>query len=430
MQITFLTMFLGLVAGVSPVAVSVGPGATAVELRLDGAAAGRLLAPPWRGTVDFGADLLPHHLEAVALDSQGHEAGRVEQWINVPGPQANVQFLMEPEVAGRPRQVRLAWASITRSAPLEVKVSLDGRALALDGQSRVQLPLRPPDSATSVLSVEVRFRDGVVARRDLALGRDYDDSVATELTALPIWVDRHARLPPAADLQDWFRDAGGRSVHVDAVDQGAPQLIVVRAPGARERLRPDPTKPIWATAMQVMLPGSGSMSFIWPTSLANSDPQAELFRGTPAQPLDKYSVQFVLAFTSHDDVPPVRLADAVAVAGLQASAVAGPRAVLLLLAPGAQDASRFTGPMVRRYLQAIHVPLLVWSAGSSDAAMQAAWGPIEDITTGTGVRNANRQLAAAVATQSIVWLTGRHLPQDLALAPAAAAVQLAPPPVR
>jgi hypothetical protein len=432
MQIAFLTLFLGLVAGVRPVAVSAGPGVAAVELRLDGAAVGRLAAPSWRGEIDFGRDLLPHHLEALALDAAGREQGRVEQWINVPGPQAKVQFLMDGAAPGEPQHVRLEWASITRSAPIEAKLTLDGRPLHLDGSYQAELPPRPPDSATSVLSAELRFADGVVARRDLALGRDYDDSVATELTALPVWVKQGAEMPPVTALQDWFREAGGQAVRVDAVDQGPPQILLVRDSHVAAKLRPDVRlPPVFAPPdLDIGMPAGGTLGYVWPTPLANQDPLAELFAGVPAQAVSR-PINYILAFTSHSDPPPLRLADAVAAAGLQVSTVTGPRAVVLVLAPGARDESRFTGAMVRRYLAAIHVPLLVWSAGSADAAMQAAWGGgIEDITTGTGVRAAKRQIVAATETQRIVWLNGRHLPQDVALAPGVTAVQLEPPPAR
>jgi hypothetical protein len=428
MQISFLTFFLGLVAGAHPVAVSAGPGVAAVELRLDNGVVARLRAPSWSGQVDLGAALLPHHLEAVALDAKGAEVGLAEQWLNVPGPSAAVDILLDPAPAGQPRRVRLAWRSITRDAPRAVKLTLDGKPLKLDGHYQAELPPRPADSPTAVLSAELRFSDGLVARRDLALGRDYDDSVTTELTGVPVWVRGGAALPPAAGLQDWFRDVSGQAVLVDAVDAGAPQLIVVRDPQVERTLRPYTGI---LRAKQGRMAAGGALSFLWPASRGDggAETKPELFGGSGPLEASSLSIPFLLASTRHADRPPLRFADAVAVAGLQASAIAAPRAVLLALTPGAHDESRFTGPLVRRYLAAIRVPLLVWSVGSPDAAMGAAWGAAEDVTNWDGLGRASHQLTAALATQRIVWLSGRHLPQRLALTPGVTAVQLDPPPV-
>ena len=108
--------------------------------------------------------------------------------------------------------------------------------------------------------------------------------------------------------------------------------------------------------------------------------------------------------------------DAVAVAGLQAAAGAGPRAVLLVLGSGdLKDAARYDGPTVRRYLAALHVPLFVWSPGLPTGAMKAAWGVVEDVSTGRGLDRAFALLKDELDAQRIVLLEGRHLPQSIAL---------------
>jgi hypothetical protein len=429
MQIAFLTFLLGLVAGAHTVAVSPGPDVAAVELRLDDAVVARLQAPSWRHQVDFGAALLPHHLEAVALDAAGREAGRVEQWINVPGAAAQVEITIDKAAAGEPRRAHLAWQSISSDPPRAAKLTLDGQPVPLDAHFEAVLPPRPPDSTTAVLSVELRFADGVVARRDLALGRDYDDAVATELTAMPIWLRGGAPLPPVAGLETWFRDQAN-ALHVDSVDAGDPRVIAVRDPVAaailREKLNINRSRD-----MGKMPPG-GMMSYIWPGASAHSGSglPTELFDGSSLMDAASLGIPFILARTKHPDAYHPRLADAVAVAGLHAAAVGAPRAILLALAPGTPDYSRFSGPVVRRYLAAIRVPLLVWSAGPPSAAMKAAWGDAEDITNRSGLLRAGEQLTEILTTQRIVWLAGRHLPQRVSLAPGVTAVQLDPPPAR
>jgi hypothetical protein len=101
-QIAFLTLFLGLTLGPQPIEVTVtGPVAT-IELRLDGAPAGLIAGPPWSGRIDFGQSLLPHELTARALDAQGQEIGRVQQWVNLPRSPAEVDVFLENGPAGRP----------------------------------------------------------------------------------------------------------------------------------------------------------------------------------------------------------------------------------------------------------------------------------------------------------------------------------------
>src|SRR4051794_40723144 len=111
MHIAFLTLFLGLVSGRVPVELSAtGPGPlVAIELQLDGAPAGRIAGPPFKGQVDFGKDLLPHHLVAVGVDEKGEEVARAEQWVNLPRPPAEVEVVPQPGPEGRTAGVRLAF---------------------------------------------------------------------------------------------------------------------------------------------------------------------------------------------------------------------------------------------------------------------------------------------------------------------------------
>lgn len=121
-----------------------------------------------------------------------------------------------------------------------------------------------------------------------------------------------------------------------------------------------------------------------------------------------------------------RIADAVAVAGLQAAAVAGPRAVLLVLAAGARDGSRHAPLAVRRYLAAIHVPLFVWSVDEPDNSAREDWGTIEHIGTQTRLDHAYKLLREELAAQRVVLVEGRLLPQSITLTASAAGL-LAPP---
>jgi hypothetical protein len=84
------------------------------------------------------------------------------------------------------------------------------------------------------------------------------------------------------------------------------------------------------------------------------------------------------------------------------------------------DASRHDALAVRRYLQAIRVPLYVWSLVPPPyPAAVAAWGKVEDVSTLAQIRRAYDRLGRDLASQRIVWLHGRRLPQSIALTEAA-----------
>jgi hypothetical protein len=93
--IAFATLFLGLVLGVQPVEVMVAPEVERVDLLLDGTLARSLAGPPWRVPCDLGPLLTPRRLEAVAYDAGGRELGRTAQWLNLPRPPAETEWMLE-----------------------------------------------------------------------------------------------------------------------------------------------------------------------------------------------------------------------------------------------------------------------------------------------------------------------------------------------
>ncbi|MBV8199478.1 MAG: hypothetical protein JOZ15_02535 [Acidobacteria bacterium] len=420
MQIAFLSLFLVLVSGPLPVSLSAGPKVAAVELVLDGASVTRLEGPPWKGNVDFGPGLLPHHLVARALDGGGGELASAEQWINLPRPAAEVEIVPEITAPGEPRAVRLTWQSRTNERPAEVTLTLDGKPLKLDAHNRATLPLRPPNSPTGVLSAEVRFPRGLAARQDVALGRDFGDAVATELTGIPVWLRPGRTLPPVAGMKGWLAD-GGQPLRVAAADAGQAQLLVVRDPLAPRQLG-------GIYAFRVSLRHSAQLRFVSTMGhlFTGPDISSELFESSePFAVAGEGDVAHaVMKLINHVERPgaPQHLADAVAVAGLEAFATGRPRAVLVVLAPNGKDISRFDAAAVRRYLAALHVSLFVWSVGTPEPAAAAAWGNVVDCSSTSEVDRSFEALKESLESQRIVWVEGRHLPQAVTLSPAAAEV--------
>ncbi len=448
MKIVFLSLFLGLVTGRHQVELSVSglpaaPAATistiatiaTIELLLDGAPAGRLAGPPWRGKVDFGPDLLPHQLTARALDAQGAELARADQWLNLAHPPVSFEILLEGGTGGNgghgavPRAARVAWESLDNRPPQAISLTFDGRPLAVDGDGRAALPEYAPASV-HVLNAEVRF-PATVERKSVALGSAWGSEVSAELTAVTVR-QTGGQLPPADQLAGWFA-AGGAPLKVVAVDETPAELYVVRDPAARTALG----RLLEAGGRQLALPPDTRVRFLWPTVQAFPGKQAsELFDHSQDWSAANGNLAFLLAAVAHsgDGAGETRLADAVAVEGLQALSADRRRAVLLVLGETTQDASRYTAAAVRRYLAAIHVPLFVWSAADpkrpaaagAEAAKKAAvvWGKVEDVSSPARLREATERLLRELAAQRVVWLEGLHLPQAVELTPAAHGVEL------
>jgi hypothetical protein len=137
---------------------------------------------------------------------------------------------------------------------------------------------------------------------------------------------------------------------------------------------------------------------------------------------------WLLTRVEHPEQRPreVHLADAAAVAGLEATASGSRRAVVLVLGDETADASRHSPASIRRYLQAIRVPFSVWSLKSPRLQPLAkSWGEVEDVSSVERLEKAIERLKADLASQRVVWIQGRFLPQEIALAEKAEGIELA-----
>ena len=436
-QIAFLTLFLGLTSGRQDIAVAVRGPAAAVELMLDGAAVVRVGGPPWKAKVDLGPALVPHELVARALDAQGQEVARTRQMLNLSRPPAEVEILLDSSAKGQPVGARLAWRSLEGENPVVASLLLDGKAVALDAQGHAALP--PLDLAVShVLTAEVRFSDKISARRDIAFGGALGEEVSTDLTAVAVRLRPKKKLPEAKDLQSWFL-ADGKPVTVTGVDQGQGQLLMIVDVDARKRLVRMQHQRSGNLGSEPEQPGSAGMSrfhmtlgkdyqmrFIWPAArqATGAGLTSELFDASPDYTAQDGGLLYFLerAHPKNPDAVIVqRLADAAAVAGLQALAANRPRAVLVVLGDEPKDGSRYDAEAVRRYLESVRVPLVVWSLGNRKT-VPPGWGEIEDVSTYSRLEAAFEHLERNLQDQRIVWVEGGHFPAAITLSPAAAEV--------
>jgi len=442
MQIAFVTLLLGLTSGLYPIEVTVSGPVAAVEVVLDGAPAARIAGPPWKTQVDFGPGLSPHEMVARALDAEGNEVARAVQWVNLPRPPAEVGLLIERDPEGRPTAARLTWQSLTGAEPAAITLTFDGRELAVDAAGRAALPAHDPEVA-HVLTAELVFSPTVSARRDVVFGGAWGSEVSTELTAVPVRQRKRAKMPPPERLEGWFT-AGGQPLSVAAVEEEEPALVVVlRVPGASEVYdKLDLGKKRWAPRemrfqlqtdlrYEMKLGKEDEVRFlsIGARSYQGTGVPSELFDMSRGFTAKDGGVAFLLSRVDFPGSPERRIADAVAVAGLQALTGNRRRAVVLLLDGSAADASRYDAAAVRRYLESIRVPLLVWSLEGAKSPAAEAWGQVEDVSSLRKLYQAVERLQGLLEEQRIVWVEGRHLPRAVALSPAASGVELLEDPV-
>jgi hypothetical protein len=447
--IAFLSLFFGLIRGSYPVELAVTGPARRVELLVDGKSVQTLQAPPWKAEVDFGKDLQPHEIVARALDARGNEIARAQEWANLPHSLAKVDIVLEGAKLGPPKVARIVWTDLKGEQPAARLLTFDGVPVTLDAAGRATLP--PHDlKSIHVLAAEVDFPSGRSARKEIAFGGEYGTEVSTELTAVPVRV-RRGKLPPAGKLGGWLT-SGGRPLSVAAVEEGPAQVYVVRSPGVPTALwaLANPTQDLEQAesdrrknekALQSTAEFWSSLTLGRKDAARMVFPFSEQFEGsdegeltdlfTISKDLNPQDRSFpMLLITARGPVPTggarLRFADAVAVAGLEATTENRRRAVLLVLTPEGKDQSRYDPEVVRRYLATLRVPLFVWCVGDPKpgSAAAASWGKVEIIRQAKELSRAVAVLREALDAQRIVMVDGRLLPQSIALSPKAAGVEL------
>jgi hypothetical protein len=122
---------------------------------------------------------------------------------------------------------------------------------------------------------------------------------------------------------------------------------------------------------------------------------------------------------------PLMMADGVAVAGLRAAEGNGRRVVVVLLGGRREDGSRIAPEVARRFLAELRVPLEVWDLSGPAAEPPSGWGELRPVDNVDDLLRAVRRVRTLAGEQRIVWLAGRHLPQEITLSPAAAGISLA-----
>lgn len=431
-MIAFTSLFLGLVTGLVPVTVLVEGPVAAVRVELDGRTAGVIEKAPWTLQVDFGSELSPHELVARAFDRGGRDVGVARQTINLPRPPAEVEVVLERDKEGRPVAAHYSGSSLVALQPARAVVTFDQKRLPAGEAGRVELPAYDFNTP-HVLTVELEFSSAVRSRADVVFGGGTTSVSQSELTAVPIRMKAARGVSQVSELSGSLV-RGGQPLTVVAVEDGPALVCFVRGPtvslalsalgtGGRTTLasRPDqlPEFDRDASRSAMSLGKQDRIRFIWPISRTpGAAPGAQLFDHSRDFPGGEAGIHWLLTRVEHPGPYPneERLADAAAVAGLEATASGSRRAVVLILGDEALDGSRHAPTAVRRYLETIRVPLFVWSLRPGAAQPLAKeWGAVEDVSTSAALSQAVDRLKAELAAQRIMWVEGRYLPQEISL---------------
>ena len=441
-MIAFASLFLGLVVGVVPVTVLVEKPVASVRVELDGKTVGRVAQAPWTVPLDFGSDPLPHELVARALDESGKEIAVARQFVNLPRPPAEVEVVLEKDAKGKAVAARFSGQSLIAVRPAKITATFDGTALSVEG-TRIAIPEHDPD-ARHIFTIELEFAPAIRSRTDVVFGGVAASVVRSELTAVAVRSPAGRALDPGEMGDALLR--GGKPVRVVAVEQGPALICIVRGPSVTTALKtlgtggktsllrqPDgrrlPQFDRDASRYDMSFEKEDTIRFVWPMPRTlESSPGAQLFDRSRDFPGFDGGMAWLLTRVEHPQQHPreVRLADAAAVAGLEATAAGQRRAVILVLGDEKADDSRHSPEAVRRYLAAMRVPLYVWSLKSPGAQPLAkGWGEVEDISSTTRLDAAMAKIRADLASQRILWVEGRSLPQEITLAEKAGGLELA-----
>jgi len=403
-HLIFITLFLGIVSGKQGMDLQAGPDVKSIRLTVAGKQLALLTEPPWHAEIDLGMEMVPRELVAIGFDANGNEIARASQILNLPQATADVQIVRDDQ------GLLLRYTNLQYSPPRKTTVTFDTTKLKVDSNLRVALPKNVDWSRPHVIQAEMRFDEGVVARREAVLeGMHFSETAETELT--PIALFETAKTHPT-DLEGCF-SIDGQPVRASAVEKGGAQVTFVQDPDpATTILALDPTHRATAVFGRSEVAGWAHLDedtlqeLLWPVTQEFSDRArhsvSRLFEHSQAT-LPKAGLIGLLTTrwpASYDQ--PRQYTDAVAVAGIRS--LGGHRRAAVLIYNDRPDVSRGDAAAVRRYLAAIGVPFFVWSPTPVTLDVTTRWGAIEDISTVDHLRAATARLRQTIASQRIAWI--------------------------
>jgi len=374
---------------------------------LDGKPVAILTSPSWRAVIDLGPEMVPREMTAVGFDDAGREIARESQLINLPRPEAELSLALDRKDKST-IAVDLRWQHMSAEKPFGIRLTLNGKRVSIDRRGRALLKISD-DSAIQVLKAEVRFRNGVLASREVVFGGQFSYEMPAELT--PVLVRN--RDADSALLDSCFL-INDEPVRATAVERSNPLVLIVRngSPSvALAQLRSGAgfsRSPVGEAARFRL---EGTVVFQWPTARqvdVGEKSVAELFDQS-SKLKGELGTYRLLTRTAGPPPGPIRFADAVAVAGVEAARSGLRRAVVLVLGEDGPEVSRHSPRAIRRYLEAIGVPFIVWSLKGSRPDLEVQWGEVRDISTLEKLHAATIDLNRVLDEQAIAWLAAGPL---------------------
>lgn len=427
-MIEFITLFLGLLIGPRPVELAVGDEVAAVELELDGRQVARLEGPPWSTVIDLGPNLVPHRLEAQAFDAFGRPLERARKLLNVSRSNYAAAIALDPAEGAVQRTGRIFWQAVLDRQPTRVAAWFDQQPLAIDAEGRFALPAH--DSAERhAIEVILDFKDDRSVHADLIFGGGFGEQVTSSLTAVPITPAGTKGQPWSTQEVEGWLERDGEPLPVFAAGAEPGQLLLLRAEGVVRELgwlerRLAGVGPERAEPSELL---TYSVTAISPRPLAA---HRGTFKLVELGPVDPWQGLRPLLLSSKPLVSSGRgreklrrrgeqkLWESLAVAGLNAAASGRPRAVLLLLDAAPGDEDRLAAARAMRYLESVRVPLYVWTPLPETLERLELGDSVRAASGLAGLDEIVRRVAAELASQTVVWVEGEHLPAEISLSAA------------
>lgn len=404
-MIEILTLFLGLTTGLQPVDLRLADAVSRVEIHLNGEPVTVLKAPPWSFDLDLGEDLAPHRLTAIALDAEGRELDRAQRLINV----ADAAYDPIPNGGGG-----VGFSRGRELTPVAVEWEGRGKPEAAEMAGWFWVDGAPVE----VVAVEEDLAEVVVVRDPAA--QPWLEILARFFFAQ----QKGGQMPEEFDVASLGLDQESFSREANKHFREATSLLQMRT--------------IWDSWNQFMqIEDEAELRFLSPLAAPPSAVEGKKHIFNVSIPYEA-STEGVLYHATR--VRPLefelRIADAVALAGYEVHAARNRRAVLVLLTDDPTGRSRFDPEGVRNYLDALGVPLFVWSFktpmaswNATDIYTEERPGRAVSVSEGNAMlaraRKAFAELRRRLARQQIVYLAGKHLPQDIRLSPQATGLRLA-----
>ncbi len=418
-MIEFVTLLLGLVIGPHAVEVAVGPEAHAVRWVLDGETVAARSEPPWRVTINFGAELRPRRLTALAYDGDGVLLGQTEQLINYIRSNHEVAVVLELGAADDgskkkvPRRGRVIAKGVLGHQPKAYLLRFDGQELTVDS-GRFELP--PYDTERPhAIEAEVTFSDEVVARAETTFGGGMGEEVTSALSAVAV-TSRKGKPWTSEQVKGWVRrDGKPLPVFQTRADEG--QVVVVRDESLSMAVLRNLPLPAGA---QRRSQGHREYHLSAVSPVPIGEP-ANTFRESAVGTVKSNMgllVSLVLPAESYGFQPVVGgrpdIWGALAIAGRAAASSNMPRVVILLLGEETPETS-LPPEIILQYLESIQVPVLIWAANRK---------PLKDLNLHkhpnvffgpTGLGSVVDRASIWLDSQTIIWIEGEHLPTEVEL---------------